>query len=260
MRRFFVGLAILAFGVILSACEMRAEISVNDDGSGTMGVVFLMEPEYIDAARQSGVEDPFAEMRADLKDDPVPWQVEDLREGRLRGIRATFAFTSVDDLLRKAAEIGRDSGGSTGFEEEFTLRRDGGGWRFAGRSTDLKEEAGDDLPIPVEQLASLLKLQFRVTLPGKASSTNADDTTSSGGRTTFIWKPSINDSTVTFAARTTAAGAGFPTLPVALGAAVVGVGAVVGILRSRRPTPPTGETFSTDETLAPSEAQDQITT
>jgi hypothetical protein len=239
MRRFFVGCAIVVLGLMVSACDLRAEISVNDDGSGTMGVVFLVEPQYLSLMSQSGV-DPFAEMKTDLANDPVPWKVEDLKEGASRGVRATFPFSSVEELQRRVEELGRDSGSSssTGIEEDFTLTRKAGGWAFEGKSTDVQEQTGEDFPIPAEQLATLVTLQFRVTLPGRAASNNASETTSSGGRTTFIWKPSVNDRSVNFVANTTAAGSGFPVLPVGLGAAVIGIAVVIGILRGRGSTPP----------------------
>ncbi len=259
MRRFFSGCAILALGLLLSACDLRAEISVDDDGSGTMGVTFAIEPEYVSLMQQSGAGDPFAEMRADLKDDPVPWKVEDFRDGKLRGIRATFPFLDVADLQRKIEELGRDSSSSTGIEG-FTLTRDGGGWRFEGTSTDVQQEAGGDFPIPAEQLATLLNLQFRVTLPGKAASNNATETTSSSGRTTFVWKPSVNDRSVSFVASTTPGGGGIPILPVGLGAAAIAVAAVIGILRGRKTVPPAENVPAEDiEAFAAPAPADQTT-
>ena len=236
MRRFFAGCAILALGLVLSACELRAEISVNDDGSGTMGVTFLIEPEYIDLMNQSGAGvDPFAEMKADLANDPVAWKVKDVTQGRLRGIHATFPFTSVEELLKKAQELNQDSSDSPTGIEGFTLKREGGGWRFEGTSTDVTEQT-DDFPIPAEQLATLVRIQFRVALPGTAAEHNADETTSSAGKTTFIWKPSIEQRSVSFRARTTAGSSGIPVLPIGLGAAVIGGASVVAILRTRRPS------------------------
>jgi hypothetical protein len=233
MRRFFVGGAILALGLFLSACDLRAEISVNDDGSGTLGVTFAIEPEYIQLMQQADpTSDPFAEMKADLADDPIAWKVRDITEGRLRGVHASFAFKSVDDLLAKVRDLNEDSGEApTGFEG-FTLKRDGGGWVFSGTSTDVQSQT-EDFPIPPEQLASLVKLQFRVTLPGKAASHNADETTSSGGRTTFVWTPSVNQRSVAFKATTTPGGS-VPILPIGLGAAVVGLAIVVAIMRGRK--------------------------
>ena len=236
MRRFFAGCAILALGLALGACELRAEITVNGDGSGTMGVTFLIEPEYIDLMNQSGAGvDPFAEMKADLANDPIAWKVKDITQGRLRGIHATFPFTSVDDLLKKAQELNQDSADSPTGIEGFTLKREGGGWRFDGTSTDVTEQT-EDFPIPPEQLATLVKLQFSVALPGKAAEHNADETTSSGGKTTFIWKPSVAQRSVSFRARTTRGSGGVPVLPIGLGAAVIGGAAVVAILRTRRPS------------------------
>ncbi|MFY9589077.1 MAG: hypothetical protein WAT66_16680 [Actinomycetota bacterium] len=237
MRRFFVGGAILALGLFLSACDLRAEISVNDDGSGTLGVAFVIEPEYIQLMQQANpTADPFDDMKADLADDPVEWKVQDITEGRLRGVHATFAFRSVDDLLDKVRKLNEDSGESpTGFEG-FTLKRDGGGWVFSGTSTDVQSQT-EDFPIPPEQLATLVKLQFRVTLPGKAGSHNANETTSSGGRTTFVWKPSVNERSVAFKAATKP-GSTVPILPIGIGAAVIALAAVTGIMRSRKSAAP----------------------
>ena len=246
MRRFFTGCAILALGLFLSACELRAEISVNDDGSGTMGVTFGIEPELLQLMQQEQPgEDPFAEMKADLANDPVPWKVEDFMEGRLRGVHATFPFTSVADLLKKVQKLNEDSGESPTGLEDFTLKRDGGGWVFGGTSTDVGQQS-EDFSLPPEQLEKLVKLQFRVTLPGKVSSSNADRITSSGGRTTFIWKPSVNEKSVAFQAKTTAGGGSAPILPIGLGAGVLAVAATVGILRSRKISVPAGGVVTED--------------
>ncbi len=104
MRRFYAGWAIVALGLVLSACEFGAEISVNDDGSGTMAVSFAIEPEYVQLAQQSGT-DPFADMKADLKNDPVPWKVEDFTKGNLRGVRGTFPFTSTVSPMKCSCNV-----------------------------------------------------------------------------------------------------------------------------------------------------------
>ncbi|MGH2727880.1 MAG: LppM family (lipo)protein, partial [Actinomycetota bacterium] len=190
MRRFLFGLAVMALA--LSACELRAEIAINEDGSGTVGMVFAVEPQMLQFFNQTGLgADPFAELRSDLADDPVAWEVDEFNEGSLNGIRAVFSFASVDDLIDKMAALD-GSGGGEGALKDFTIARRGNGWVFEGRSADAQEELSNgQIPIPLDQLATMVKVQFRVTLPGKAASHNADEVTSSGGRTTFIWKPDI---------------------------------------------------------------------
>lgn len=227
MRRALVVLTVLAFA--LGACDLRAEIEVNDDGSGTMGMVFALEPEMIALLDQQGLGvDPFAEMRADFADDPVDWTVQDFREGKLRGIRATFPFTSIDDLLEKMDALGensRDAG-----LQDFSIVRHDGGWAFTGRSTDVGKQVGNDqIPIPAAQLGAVLTLQLRVTLPGSAAEHNADEIERSAGRTTFIWSPSFDDGAIDLRAATTpGGGSSFPVLPVAL---VLGAVAVVLVAR-----------------------------
>jgi phosphatidylinositol mannoside-binding LppM-like protein len=231
MRRIVVGCAIVALGFVLSSCELGAEVSVNKDGSGTMGISIGIEPQYLSLLGQSN-KDPFASTKKDLADDPVHWKVEEFKTAKVRGLHATFTFASVDELRAKLAAMSKSSASETGLKD-FTLKREaGGGWSFGGKSQDVQSRVGKGISIPPDQLASLLKLQFRVTLPGKARSSNADETTSSGGRTTFIWRPSVKDESVAFQAATTPGG-GLPMLPVAIAAALIALVGGVGFVRSR---------------------------
>lgn len=235
-RRLFV---LAAIALSLSACELRAEIAINDDGSGTVGMVFAVEPEMLEFYGQTGLgADPFAELRADLADDPVSWEVDEFSEGGLKGIRAVFPFASVDDLLDKMTALD-GSGGGEGAIKDFTIERQSGGWAFSGRSADAQEELSNgQIPIPVDQLASILNIQFRVTLPGQAASHNADEVTSSGDRTTFVWKPSVTSKTVELRAATAPGGASSPVLPAVLGLAALGVVSFIWSRRSQKEGPP----------------------
>jgi hypothetical protein len=239
MRRFFVGWAILALAALLGGCELRADVNVDDDGSGTVGVTALVEPQYLGLLSAPGG-DPFAEMKKDFADDPVDWKVQDIKEGSSRGIYASFHFTSIKDLKSKteAMQTASGSGSDTGLQQ-FTLKRDGSNsWTFEGRPENVQEQIGSgNSSIPADQLASLLKLQFRITLPGRARSSNAARSSTSGGRTTFVWTPSIKDASVRFAARTVPGGT-VPVLPIGIAAGVTTVVAAVAILRDRwRPAP-----------------------
>jgi len=231
--------ALAVIALSLSACELRAEIAVNDDGSGTVGMVFAVEPQMLQFFDQAGLGgDPFAELRADLADDPVAWEVDEFTEGALKGIRATFPFASVEDLLDKMTALD-GSGDGEGALKDFTIEHQGGGWVFSGRSADAQEELSNgQIPIPVEQLASMLKVQFRVTLPGKAASHNADGVSSSGGRTTFVWKPSVTSKAVELRAATTPAGASSPVLPAMLGLAALGVVSFIWFRRTQKESTP----------------------
>lgn len=232
MRRTLLALAALILS--LSACELRAEIAMSEDGSGTVGMVFAVEPEMLQVFNQSGFgADPFAELRSDLADDPVAWEVDEFSEGRLKGIRAVFAFATIEDLLDKMEALDND-GGSDAAIKDFTIARQSGGWIFEGQSSDPQQElSGGQIPIPVDQLASMLKVQFRVTLPGKAGSHNADEVTSSGGKTTFVWKPSLTSPAVELRATTTPGGASSSVLPVIFGLLALAIIALIWFRRSQ---------------------------
>ena len=246
LRRILLALAALALA--LSACEVRAEIAINEDGSGTMGMVFAVEPEIIQALTQSGFDaDPFAELRADFADDPIPWTVEDFTEGRLTGIRATFAFASTGELLDTLEALDADEDADAPIKD-FTIARRAGGWVFEGRATDPQEEvAGGSFPIPTDQLAELLKVQFRVTLPGRAAKHNANEVASGGGKSTFIWTPDVMSKSVALRAATTPGGAASPILPSLLALAALVIVSITWLRRVRVPAGQPGFSLPSDE-------------
>jgi len=144
MRRMVMGA--IALMVVLSACEIRAEINVNDDGSGTFGFVFGME-SLLFGTLPSDV-DPIAQARQELQSDGLPWEIEDYRAEGLRGFRATLPFRSLDHLKQMMAEQARATGSSAfdvGEDGDFVLEKDAsGGWVFhATGNTDLASGLGD---------------------------------------------------------------------------------------------------------------------
>lgn len=229
-------LTIAALACVLAACEIRAEIAIEDGGSGTFATVFAIEPEMIALFNESGFgADPFEDVRRDLADDPVEWDVDEFTQGRLSGIRATFSFSSTDDLLDKVEAL-NSADGSDAALEDFLVERDGGGWRFEGRAADAQAELSQDAPIPIEQLEGFLKFEFRITLPGRAAEHNVDRVVAGNGRTTFVWTPSLKEPAPDFVASTSPGGASSPVLPIALGIAALAVAPTLS-LRSQRRSP-----------------------
>lgn len=245
MRRFFLALAALTFA--LSACELRAEFAINEDGSGTVGMIFAVEPEMRQLFDQSGLGgDPFADLRSDLADDPVAWDVAEFTEGRLTGIHATFPFASIDDLLDKMEALDSDEGSDAAIKD-FTIARQAGGWVFEGRASDPQEQLADgSIPIPLDQLATLLKVQFRVTLPGRAAKHNADEVSSGGGKTTFIWKPDLKSKGVELRAATTPGGMTSPIVPIVFALAALVAVAVTWLRRVSAPAAGSDFSLSSD--------------
>ena len=233
MRRIVLVLAALA--IALTACEFRAEIAIDDDGSGTFATVFAMEPEMIALFNESGFGgDPFDDLKRDLADDPVVWDVDEFKEGRLTGIRATFTFESIDDLLDKVDAMSTAEGNGSALED-FTVARRGGGWTFEGSAADPQEELSKDSPFSLDQLENVLKFQFRLTLPGRAADHNADQAIAGNGKTTFVWAPSLKEPAPDFRASTTPAGASSPVAPILLVLAALAIGAVLWLRSVRRP-------------------------
>ena len=145
MRRIIVGGAFLALAFALSSCELGAEVSVNADGSGTMGISVGIEPQYLSLLGPSS-KDPFASMKRDLADDPVHWKVDEFKTSKVRGLHATFTFASIDDLRSKITAMAKDSGSDIGLKD-FTLKREaGGGWSWV--LSDLKTLLETGAPLP----------------------------------------------------------------------------------------------------------------
>lgn len=238
--------AAIALVLTLAACEANAEINVNDNGSGTFGFSFFIDQQFLALiAGFGGSEggDPFDEFKSGLKDSPVPFQIEEFTKQGGKGIRASVPFKDVGDLraimkdLDESEGSSSDSplgGGSPGFGT-FELERRNGGWHFESISEapdlgDLGDlsggEAGGEAPFDPSQIASLLKISFRVSLPGRTVTTTADKATAKGGTSTFVWNADLTSKEpMKMVATTTAAGGSISILPIAVG---LGALAVIG--------------------------------
>lgn len=247
MRRL---MAVAGLALVLAACEARAEMTVKDDGSGTFGMVMLVDRTTSDALSAFGG-GLFEEMRKDLADDPVDWTVTNIKEKGMSGVRAVFAFSDIEDLKAKLSKL--DEEDSDQPFETFVVERSGDGWRFeasakAPTAADFAPTLPGDAPAGFEQpnpfagLGDQLNLQlvFRVTLPGGAGENNATRTERVGGSTAFVWQyDTKSGGTKQLVARTTAAaGGGFPALPVAAAVGVLLAGGAVAALLRRPKAPP----------------------
>lgn len=257
MRRAFICAVMLALA--LSGCEIRGEISVNDDGSGTFGFVFALEPQFAPML-QAGGDDPFAELKNQMNNAPVDWKIEDYNTGGMTGFRASFSFSSIDDLKSKMRALAESQGSSApGFGDSFGIERTEGGWSVSGSSEapSADEILGTGAPVagdpnaalppgfsgpfgdngaPV-QLDQLLKVEMRVTLPGEPAQHNATRVERDGDRTTFIWRPRPGQGEMALSASTTDIGGGLPVAQIGLVLLMLLAGASAFMFaHTRRPT------------------------
>lgn len=235
MRRAAVALAALG---LLSACEMHVAIVVKKDGSGTFGFSFGIDKALL-ALVPSG-DDPLASMEQELKrHKAVPVNVERYATDTLKGVRATIAFSSPGDFNSKIRGLGGQelAGGVA------TLERAGDGYRVVFRASypmfgdQGLVQLGKDVPPQVtEQFLGQLDAEFRVTLPGKPATHNANRVTSSGGSATFVWDIDVRKVALDIRAETKSSS--IPIVPVASGGvAALAVLAAV-FLRARRARSP----------------------
>lgn len=259
--------AAVMLGLALTACEARLEMNVNRDGSGLFGFTFLAEKDFIDAMKGFGG-DPFEEMKKDLANDPVAWEVGNVSEKGQSGIRATFPFDHVDDLKKKLDSLASENDGNDPFVDgDLTLEPAGSGWRFEAKaaapssSAMLPQPPGPpgapegfeqpDIGSGLDSMLGNMRFVFRVTLPGTATQTNADSVSKADGGTRFEWTFSArnSDGPRHLTATTTGAGApggggGLPVVPFAIATLLAGgVGAALFLRRPKAPTVPVLEGF-----------------
>jgi len=260
MRRITIGLALLA--VALSACEMRAEIRVNDDGSGTLGFVMAMDKLLLSQLPQD--EDIFEGFRNQMASESVPWRFEEFTEPGLEGLRASVPFGSLEELRTLLGSLEQSPSGDI-FELDKTPD---GGWRlnatggapsipslpdspsfgddafgdpFAGEYPFGADADADPFgsQSPLEGIEQLFSFEFRVTLPGEPVGTDATKTVRDGGRTTFVWRmdPTAAER-VSMRAETKPVAAGLPLVPIGIVVLAIGVGVMLWVRRMTPGGPP----------------------
>lgn len=255
-------LVIAALALALSACEMRAEINVQENGSGTLSMVLGLPKNLGLLGRIGGVGDPLNGIKEQAKAAPFPVQIEKYENNRVSGFRMTIPFADTADLKEKLLEMQEiDALGAGGdpladspfsefseFGEELpdpsdslrnmVLECSGGGCRFVLATESLPGGGGglEGLEELTEGLLSLIDVQFRVSLPGRPGETNASALERECARTTFVWKATASGGPTDLTAETFPGGGCFPVVPVAAGAgAAVLIGVAVGLAR-RRPS------------------------
>lgn len=259
-----------ALALALSACEIRAEVTVAPDGSGTFGYVMAVEPFMLDGMPAN--ENPFNDFQSALEDGPLPWTFTEFKEAGYRGVRASLPFTSIEDLRSKIGTMNEEGAGN-GIDDTLTITQTAdGGWTFRATTKPPEPEFDDgDLsptwghqqptqplpgqivgdqytpplypeqdtfdpgdyraPNPLEAFEGAFRFEFHVTLPGKPKETNASETHAGRKSTTFVWRIEPSGSQAVDLVATTKP-TPFPIVPVAAGLVLVG-GAVWLVLRRR---------------------------
>lgn len=231
--------AVLMLSLFLTACEMRAEVSVNEDGSGTLGFVFGLEPMFA-RAFPPGTESPVDMFRDELKSSGAPWSFSKLDEPSLKGLRATMPFRDTEDLRERLEDLAEQDGTFFGsgdsLDTGIVLQQLDGGWSFRGRGVtpagrDMEETGIDPSTMmagmPEEDLNKAFRFEFHVTLPGQVLSHNADEIERVGDRTRFVWRTGMYDAdALELRAQTEPVQPGPPIVPAAIVVLLCGGGAL----------------------------------
>lgn len=198
-------LFLVAATLLLSGC-IRAEISikVNEDGSGEVSVLAAFDQEAFEDLAEDFGDGATTEVPSfsDLDESNLPpgARVEEYDEDGFTGARVTIPFGAGDDIARTVSEILADSGGdglvggNDSTFEDFSLRREGEGWRLDAIAAPLNDAAdGEDalgLGGPIfDLLFEDASFEIKVELPGDVIEHNADRIEGD----TLVWELSFTD-------------------------------------------------------------------
>ena len=233
-RRLLMVLAALAAVVLLSGCEVKASLVLKDDGSGTFTYAVGIDKDFL--ARMEPGSDPLGSMRRNAEAQPYKVVLADYETDKLKGLRATFDFSNIDDLQQKLSANKRASQGQTTSAFAFDvlgLSRTKDGWKLSANA-GVSSQANQQLPFDREQLRKLLDAEFTATLPGHAAANNAATVSYGKSGTTFSWNLLAGEGNLDLNAETTSkTKGGFPAAAAAIPAVLV-LGGFGAILMRRR--------------------------
>lgn len=182
--------------LVLSACEVRADLVITEDGSGTFEYSIAIENEFLEAFGK-GDRDLLAEMEEKAEDTPFPVETERFETDDSKGVRISYAFDSIRDLERKmAAGEGREGALLTNAE----ITNSKAGWTFD--AVGGGESPAGDIPIEADELAKIMDIRLSVTLPGPDPRGNADKMEVVGDAARFTWDLPAGMSDITLEAST----------------------------------------------------------
>jgi hypothetical protein len=200
-----LSLLLAAVALLLVGC-IRAEVSikVNDDGSGEVSVLAAFDEEAFETLAEDFGDGATTEIPSfgdiDESDLPEGASIEEYDEDGFTGARVTIPFEASDDIAATINEILSESGGD-GFIggtdstfEDFSLQREGEGWRFEATAAALNDAAdGEDalgLGGPIfDLLFDDASFEIKIELPGDVIEHNADRIDGD----TLVWELGLAD-------------------------------------------------------------------
>lgn len=253
--RLFIAGLLAVVGLLAVACQVQVETVVEDDGSGYQSIRIGLSKELL-SSLGADPDEISSEMESSTDiaalgslPDSVTYTL--INDDESIGLEVRVEFGPTDDVFAALDEIVsglpseiRDSGmlEITGGPDQV-LRREGDEWVFRS-STEAVDPAemgalfgdqdGQDLGAAAELFASQVEATYRLHLPGKVQSHNADEVESDG---TLVWRLAGEDVFTgnTLEARSRVGGGGGVSPALIVGILVVaGAAAGLGYVYYRR--------------------------
>lgn len=180
-RKLFLPVLMIAGLLLLAGCEIRADLVIAEDGSGTFVYSIAIENEYLEMFGQGG-RDLLDEMEAKAQTTPFPVTTSRFETEDMRGVEISYDFDSIEDLEEKMAS-GEGSEGALITEARITNTE--AGWTF--EALGGQETGSGDIPLDPAELAEIMDIRLSVTLPGPSPAGNADRTQVVGDSARFTW-------------------------------------------------------------------------
>lgn len=255
MVRFRLALAGVVL-LLLSACRVEMDIAthVEDDGSGQVAVTVMLGETARETLREKELKGGSPEEQAEriargedlfergsnpvdiLADDvPPSWEAERITEGHLEGLRLEAAFSDLNEvrpLLEELSDFGGELAerigrapervGPATLVREFSITRDGPIFQFRGEPNAEEYEGatgGSNKLIGVFTIS--------VDLPGGVTEHDADEEVDGA----LVWhiEPGTKRSISATSDLTKSPPGEFPTVPVAIGGSVIGIGGLLAL-------------------------------
>ena len=186
-RRIVTLVAAMAALVLLTGCELKAELVVSADGSGFFKYTVAIDRSRLDDL-PPGV-DPLGEVRRSAAAQSFPVEVVAFDNDDEVGVTARFEFDDPKDLRAKLDELHTNGTRltSTYSLADLLLRKTRSGWWLQANTVE-RSRAVSDFPLDFDDLDGKPRAIFTATLPGKDRDENAYRFRRHNGRTTFTWR------------------------------------------------------------------------
>lgn len=181
-------LLVAAFALVLSACRMdiKVEMQLNEDGSGTGALVFSVDDQMRDLIDQGGQAVSPEDFFKSLGINTSTVTITEARDGDFTRTTAAGTYAEFDDL-KKMFAVGSDL---SAIKEASFVRVDDEVTLTGTLVFDLAANVPDNAPVGLQTISQFITISAALEMPGEVIEHNADRVTEDG---VLIWDFTLLD-------------------------------------------------------------------